>query len=1069
MTIRKGVIRLAATVVAAAVLVPLLAVGDGFASVGTPNLPAPAPGLVKVLSPGQGALVRGSVRVAVRLAPGARHVHVRVRATDVTSRFSEHKGRLVGVLSSSGGLLRRGVNHIFVTARDRRGRLGIAVRRIVLGRHVLPFLTVSLPQGRALAAPVPLKIGTRWARTIFRAKLNGHRLALGRARGRWRRGAMAADDGLRFGRNRLTAVAYRANGTYDIEKRTFSVRRDRPLVGAGRDMRIAAHHWVRLDGRATKPVRAGDGLTYNWRIVGSPDGSRPALRRASAPRPVLQTDIPGEYDVRLTVRDASGLQASDEVPVTADVPLPPVGAQVNTLITSGGTTGVQVNGSMIADTAGQIELVVLDRMDPANPVEYNQPIPDLEGVAQWVKTNFGPGDEIVLSGAPAPGQTLVQSSELSELNDLLAEIGGSPVASNQLAQLQNGFSAVGYLGLQAGAAAENLGNQLGPPELYGQTPPGDLAGYFTQDSLGNYDFTFTDYQQFGTDTGNNNPLDGQVTMEVHGVQYQFPNVAQGKGAFAVLQCSATALTCTPNLFPIDGFSQSADAGFQQTFAQYLEQLPPNTLIFIQSDGSSLYPDTTSWGDIANAIQGLGGTADLVNRMQVGSSYAFVGGNAIQGPGLETQTATTNSGPGILSGVLSRNSSAAYQPFLQDPTGSNFDFSLLNVAYQAPTQFPNWQTPGRLAADNYIATHSSPAFCDASAQDCTTATVEQYYWGNTNIASWASDGAHNVSAVTCPISGTSLKNVPFTQADCEADIAEWESASGGNEFAFVDLVNGFIGNLKAPFQGNNEFTQYVDLGTIATKIEGAVNPGSSQGEATAYSIIQETFYLVSEALEPLQDSTSPAIVGVVAAGMGLGVALSAEQDGALDAQAVQDKSSELAADLVDRIQNTVDNLDQLRDVIVSDYGKLKTVGSNAGNIWAWNDTAQQDTINTLTLGADATFYENLMPAAYDLWDFGSSTGGQYTCGKGGDNGIQTPFPHMPGSDYFGFITGFNTGSNGQPAPVVDYRGMAQSSFNSEPPSSLTTPMFEPTSTAGGIGMNPEWFLLRNFKDSGAYTC
>jgi hypothetical protein len=283
------------------------------------------------------------------------------------------------------------------------------------------------------------------------------------------------------------------------------------------------------------------------------------------------------------------------------------------------------------------------------------------------------------------------------------------------------------------------------------------------------------------------------------------------------------------------------------------------------------------------------------------------------------------------------------------------------------------------------------------------------------------------------------------------------------------VNGLISNLQAPFQGNSEFTQYVDLSHIATTIEGSVNPGSSTEAATAFSIIQEMFHLASEALGPVGEAYGAA-TGVVAAGMGLGTALSAEDDGALDSQAVQDKASELAGDLVDRINNTLGNLDQLRDVIVSDYGKLQTVGNNANNIWQWNDSDQNNAINGLTLGADATFYEKLMPAAYHMWDFGSSTGGSYTCGKGGENGIQTPFPHMPSSDYFGFITGFKTGSGTQPSPILDYRGMAQWSFNSEPPSSLTGPMFEPySSTNGSIGLNPEWFLTQNFTNSGSYTC
>jgi hypothetical protein len=837
-------------------------------------------------------------------------------------------------------------------------------------------------------------------------------------------------------------------------------------------------------------MRAGDRLAYSWRMVRSPRGSHPALRHPGTRRPVLQTGVPGRYEVRLTVRetsrrspakhlpaDTAAAQESDRVAVSADVPLPPIGAQVNTLIASGGLTGVNVNGTLIAaQTPGEVQLVVLDRGDPANPPLYNQSFggtaADIQAAVQTVKTNFdGPDSEIVISGSAASGQTLVQSSALTELNDLLTEIGASPVSSAQLAQLQSGFSAVGYPGLQPGAGAENIGNQLGPPVLYGQTAPGDLAGYFTLDSADNYDFNFTDYLPFSTDVPANNPVQGQVTMSVHGVQYQFPQVASGKGGFAVVQCNATALTCTPYLFPIDGFSPSADATLQQQFAQYLSQLPPNTLILIQSDGGALFPDTTSWANIANAIQDLGGTADLVNRMQVGQSYALVGGNALQEPALETQTDTTNSGPGTLSGLLSRNTAAAFAPFLQDPTGNTFDFSLLTVAFQQPTTFPNWRTPARLAADNYIVTHSNPPLCNAAAQDCTSATVEQQYWANENIGNWESDGVKYVTSVSCPNSGTSLSGVSFTKADCEADMNEWLSGANGNgnEFLLVDNLNGFINNLKAPFQQVGSYSAPADLSTIASTIEKAVNPGSSPTGSFAYAIIEDMFNVISAGLQPEGTVVEQGVTGVIGAAMALGTDLSAESDGTLDAQAVQDKASELANDLADRIANTLSNLDTLRNIIVSDWGKLDTVGTNAGNVWAWsNDADQIPTVAALTVGAEATFYQKLMPAAYHLWDFGSSTGSKYECGKGGQNGIQTPFPQMPASDYWGFTTGFSTAGGSQPTPVLDYRGLAQWAFNSEPPASLTEPLFESTS-AGGIGMNPQWFFTRNFKSSGSYAC
>src|ERR1700754_3053552 len=90
-----------------------------------------------------------------------------------------------------------------------------------------------------------------------------------------------------------------------------------PLASAGPDQRVLVGEVVHLSSAGSSDPDA-DPLTYEWMFLAAPAGSAVRLTDASAASPSFVPDLPGVYDLRVTVRDGRGESAADDVRVTAD-------------------------------------------------------------------------------------------------------------------------------------------------------------------------------------------------------------------------------------------------------------------------------------------------------------------------------------------------------------------------------------------------------------------------------------------------------------------------------------------------------------------------------------------------------------------------------------------------------------------------------------------------------------------------------------------------------------------------------------------------------------------------------
>jgi hypothetical protein len=266
---------------------------------------------VEVLSPKRDARVGGkqlTAKVRVSTKVGFRAT---IGGTDVSKRFKRKGGVLTAQLRR-GRDFRGGENYLLVATGKGVSRRAITTE-FVARKRAAGLLSVSAPHRRK-GGPLQVKLKLAGPVSGLALRLNGHKVDVGPADGPRRRTiALGASDGLRFGRNSLTAKAEdAASGRFDSERRSFGVDKAPPLVGAGPDRDTRSGRSVVLDGSSTRRGTMGAGLAYRWKIVAKPARSKARIADSTAKVAHLLPDIPGTYRVRLVAGPASRKTLDEE-------------------------------------------------------------------------------------------------------------------------------------------------------------------------------------------------------------------------------------------------------------------------------------------------------------------------------------------------------------------------------------------------------------------------------------------------------------------------------------------------------------------------------------------------------------------------------------------------------------------------------------------------------------------------------------------------------------------------------------------------------------------------------------
>jgi hypothetical protein len=942
-----------------------------------------APGMARIVSPSPGAVTKGdAMAIRVRIGPRVRSVRAWLDGREVTRSLRRAGGDRVATLRAPE--LRMGVNHLYVRARDGRGRRDFDLVRFVRARRAKGLLGVRLDARRVrrgrVRAGVVLGRGAR-----LRAWLNGHRLrAAALGSGSRRRLVLDGDEGLRFGRNRLSLLGFHEAGRFDLERRNLVVRRTRPIPAAGRDRRARLGHSVKFDARRSRATHPGRRLAFSWRIVRAPDGSKARIRGAHGARPRLRPDKVGTYRARLAVREvAAGRRAASvaasrrstaTVTVAAVPDIPPGGVPITVINDASGDLrlGPPVN-ELITPRGPGVQLYVFDRSDLRFRSDLSRAYaPDLDGMQSLAQDVSGLSAGELVSIAAPPGQgssfQVQDPAAVGFLNKALASIGApSPVEGSVANPPPQGFSAVGVPGLPCCEATINPGLSLAGRDGVVRTN-GALKGFLRPDSSGNYTYVDGDYVPFDTVAPGTTPT--EAVISVGGSSYSSGTLSPGQGGFYVLALDAGTLAKkSDGTWVVSGPGVDSTnlpntlSEMHQVLQTYVDD--PSTLVFIQSVGTvdrdaADAGAVAEWNQVRDDQTALGGHGYYLNAVDGDAcdgcgSYAFVG--PANAPTFLSQWAMTASpwatgSPGQLSGLLGRNPQSQFYPKIAG-TQAAVDIGLPEVASAEPVPWPQRDSD-----------HRDALACVASAMGLSM-PIEDNYYSNANIQ-WGqlADTLKGMSADDC-------------QEGVSAQAFEDVKDQLALEWLYVPTIqNGLIPNLQSPLLADQGGIQ-ANFSDVVQAVQSAVTPPDSASvDANGGQIAIDVLWIASY-IPAVGDAA-----GLLAGGMQLALDISNNDDGSPIVTDFQTAVRSLADDVVNDYQAVYDQLGAIGDVLVSDWGRLSTAARNADGDWSWDrGTDTPRARDALTTATKKLSFETLFPVVYATYRFGDqqvSEAGNYVC-------------------------------------------------------------------------------------------
>jgi hypothetical protein len=997
--------------------------------------------LARLLSPSDDAVVTGRrLRATVRVSPSARRFRVWLDGRDVTARFRRSGGgRRVARLTAP---RRRGHHYLVVRTADGRGRRDFEEARFSVVRRRHSLLTVSAPGALAAdpgATRGPLGVTLRLARDVDRVvlRLNGHPVRFGHVAGRLGL-RLSADEGLRFGRNRLHVRAHRETGHWDVEHRVIVVPRSHPLAAAGRDRTVRGRGAALLDATGSLPAGRGRDLDYRWTVLRRPEGSRPRLSSAGGVRPRLRFDRPGRYRVAVTVRE--GARRSRDVMAVVDQPdYPPIGAAFDTGASVGSRPAIRIGTQTHRFNDIVPYMLVLDRR--TLEVVDDDYLPETNWYPAYM-SKLGP----------------LASRAAQERTQYLAMVVVRPPDKDY----PFGYSRIDRLTWDPAHPISDDGGL----ENNGHSRGGAISGYLQLDNQGYYTPVRTPFQVFrtGTRPGRVSPVAAFVTV---GNTTEARCEADPKSpTFMVLPYTRDGLDEDIGLptgwcYHVNGGSQSQDQSQQEAMAKNLQTMRDHgDLVFIQSIGNPR-PTTPSWGKIAAAIESLGGSATVFNELDGSGPYALVGCKGCEWPQvIESSFPETHTkGDGYVAGTLGLDDHSLWTPLVGDGQAA-LDYSLLPITYQPPSPWPVMDTAGRQAAYAWIwdrAKHDPGCGgCDVfrdppqDRQDwCQPVDdLRATYCSDTaplgSLANW-------LSSLQSP-GGTAPNGDAFSGQDFKDVKIELV-----NELGHRETVRNVFTLLQRPLERSGANT--LEPRDIADQIKASLIQQPSDADrvaATLGGVLVGGLEVLSsfpefEELEPLAAITS---VSYEAAGE-----LADDENGepALD---IDVAARDIGYEMTNRLDETRSALDRIEEIILSDGAKLTAVATR----YAGNKQQADDLVPKLKLATTQWLWQELLPRAWGLFKFAPPPPGKrvndLTCPT-----IIWEHPWEDQSDGMSFhpVTGFNADMSWQ------REWWAQGNIQDIYGGSFTTPggsmydhFFDPPASETDFtrpGMDKNWFFRR----------
>jgi hypothetical protein len=908
------------------------------------GLASPAPALsaprrtpsqpVKIISPGRDSLqLKRSVRVAVRVARGATISGVMLDGRRL--HLARHGLHRVATVRRS--RLRRGLNTLEFHQHVRgQGSLHRWVH-FTRPRRLRP----GLLKVRAEGGTGPLRITARVADpdAKLRAWLNGRRVhQLFDHSVKLRHASLSPADGLRYGRNVLRILAFLPDGKFASAKVVRFRSPTAPLAAAGTDRSLPVGHRIRFDGSRSLAAHPGDPLTWSWRVVRRPQGSHALLKRIHQPRPVLRPDVPGTYKVALTSGESGAHAAAasaghptagsgtDVVTMTVQPDYGPAGVSIDTYDTFSGSPAIDVGGTPYTEfpAQGGYQVLALDRGGPQGGTLEEQLDQGFafgtEDLIPLALANVDKTDIVIITATPGGS-----GANISALNTVLASIGGTPVTD-----VSAGFSIVGIPGQDPGQAYQYDSSAASRPGFSG------IAGLLAKDTSSpapgsaDYVLTPTDYIPFSIG-GAGDPMTFGCVSGDPCTSIPTPPISEG---FVVTLIDEHSLTLAGG--PVTFADSDSSMAAMATYLEGAAGLP--YLVVVKSVGRPT-PSGPGWFQASRGISALGGNPQTFNTFnapnaQGTADYQLIGSG-------DGYAATDASGVApVLSGILTRDSDWRLAPAASDQTGTT-DYSLAEIAYQPAYKWqsdPAWNFPYQggpyAAAEADIA---QEVFCppnpNRTAPCHAPSSIRAAYWQYGASQYWDPallTGLH-------PMSGGGYTAQQFTQLVSQLR----------QEWAMVDEVNALANNLVSPAvaASGQQQTQVAD---ITDAISNVINPPQSgvtsaqiitifAGAASALGAV-----LAPEAVAPI----AAAVLGAVGGGMSIAAAFTTDGNGNRLLSRLNTTSDQVATDLASAVAASEIGAERLREILVSDWGKLQ----DASGLQV-SSLAKADDASSLSIGND----------------------------------------------------------------------------------------------------------------------
>lgn len=1053
-------------------------------------------------SPRAEALVtRLPVRVVLRVPARTSRVRVTVGGRDVSGRFRRTRGSLRVARLTRGDGLRYGTNHLSVLAKRHDGRSVADVRSFVLARRQDGLLRVRIRSGsvtsltmRVAGAPrlAPEDFGKRGdverrlavihRERSVRVWLNGRRVtrAVDRSQPTHWTASLSATHGLRYGLNRLRILAVEPDtGRYALLRRSFVLRSSRYLAAAGWDASTRVGGRVRLDGRRSRTARGGR-PAYSWRIVSKPRGSHAKLHRAGSARPVLTPDRRGRYVVGLTVRARTkGTATSQGAASSADTVVVTTGPKsallpFKGLTAKGGRPGIQVGATFYPFPTGGsgMQWLTLDRAtlipcdDPSHPCG-----PNVKTGNSWFD-----GTDSKDHGVPALAAAL-SSQDLDQLVILAYPYAGGPgppVQQGQIAAFNGAMKAIGVGPISAGILQDH--NKLaivGVPSggdgsgwyTHGGAPVDALTGWLMPDATSASRFRFQPERPKFDTSSSNTPMSNTMSIRDERPTASLP--AGTTGGFHVVELNPIDFQVVSS--DVYGSNGSWD-GLGAMVDKLRQILAAGNGVAVQSIGNPT-PSSPTWPQVAFLLSEFGANPDIFTT--VNGSYAFLGAPELEpsevadsSKAIVTDPTTGATESGTLRGRVRIRSDGYFMPVATD-TARTLTFPLYDVVFRDPTPWP--YTCSTCDPNNPGAAVDVAAYARALA-DITenlpllkgwAPDVRQAYLGNDTLT--YSDSKTDLLSIPYPGDGRTCAQGPdqdppklaFTRYTREQFCNL--SADLQKEFDWLDATQTLFGSYQKVLNRTGN-SQQVDLQTIGKGIRDAVSPPPGADiSSPVLQLIQSIFRLGG----PVGGTISGA-VGVVASSYEIGTAVTSDEGGVPVGDQVDTTVDELADQVAGNLSGTAGALDSLRDAVISDYGRLKALGSVAsGPDW----TFKVDTMAAnLTTAAQGYFSSALVPVAYDVWYLApgnrNPTPTVDNCWYDGG----TNFSGAPATVQLHYHGYFNEAHEDEPVHLL-VLAHQQGIFSSTPwypPKAVTDPMFTAVSQ-NGYGINAPRFFWSQYPD------